>query len=350
MFQRIYLLLALCLVLSACQQKNRIGSGNLYQGQTIDFEQQLTKIAFGSCSDQEKEQDMWQYVTRNKPQLWVWLGDNIYKTTTDVTEIEAAYIKQKSNEEYLKIRASMPVLGIWDDNDYGMNDGNRTYKRRKQSKELMFDFLDVPPGTPARERKGAYQSYTFGPEGTQVKIILLDIRYFKDPLKPNPDTTIRYLPDPDAELLGKAQWEWLEEELTNSKAQVHLIGSSIQVIPEEHGYEKWADYPTERKKLFDLLVKTKAANPLFLSGDRHFAELSRISIDGLEQPLYELTSSGLTHAYEELEDEPNKYRVDDLLPFRNFGLVFIDWTDSGPKLRVQVRGLKNQFFLEEDLE
>ncbi|MEN0004325.1 MAG: alkaline phosphatase D family protein [Bacteroidota bacterium] len=330
-------------------QKATVGTSSLYVGQAIDFSQTLTTVAFGSCNDQEEDQGMWNYILRNRPQIWVWLGDNVYMDTENPTELQQAYQKQKDHPEYVKVRTSMPVIGTWDDHDYGMGDGNKTHPIRKQSKQLMLDFLDVPLDAPVRQREGAYQSYTFGTADKQVKVILLDTRYFRDPLADNPDPNFRYIPDPEADILGEAQWQWLEGELTNSTAAVHLIGSGTQLISPQHPFEKWSDYPTARARFIKLLQKTKPAHPIVLSGDRHIAELSKLAVEGLEVPLYDFTSSGLTHAYTEFTGEENPNRVGEVVSERNFGLIFIDWKPEGPAVKVQVRGYKNQFFLEEQL-
>ena len=41
--------------------------------------------------------------------------------------------------------------------------------------------------------------------------------------------------------------------------------------------------------------------------------------------IYDITSSGLTHSYESLEDEPNQYRISPLLTMLNFGKIEINW-------------------------
>lgn len=51
-----------------------------------------------------------------------------------------------------------------------------------------------------------------------IQVILLDTRYHRDPLRS------------DGTMLGETQWRWFEHELQNSDAQIHIIGSSIQVL------------------------------------------------------------------------------------------------------------------------
>ncbi|MDX1667386.1 MAG: alkaline phosphatase D family protein, partial [Saprospiraceae bacterium] len=207
------------------------------------------------------------------------------------------------------------------------------------------DFLDVPDSALVREREGAYQAYTFGPAGKRVKILLLDERYFRDELKPNPGGDSRYLPNSHGDVLGEAQWAWLERELRKNEAQIHIIAGGIQVIAEEQGFEKWANFPSARRRFFKLLTETRPSHPILLSGDRHIAELSRITLDGLSAPLYELTASGMTHTWSSEWEEPNRYRVGEMVIARNYGLMYIDWSSGEPSVRIEVRGIDNELHL-----
>ena len=47
-----------------------------------------------------------------------------------------------------------------------------------------------------------------------------------------------------------------------------LIASSIQVVAEDHGWEKWMNLPHERERLYRLIRETGAEGMVFLSGDR----------------------------------------------------------------------------------
>jgi alkaline phosphatase D len=311
----------------------------------VDFKKQVTTLVFGSCNNQEKDQAMWEPILANDPDLWVWLGDNIYADTDDMNLMQQMYQKVLQEPNYRQLRQRASVMGIWDDHDYGQNDGDKNYSKKRESKELMLKFLDVPSDNPVWKREGSYQSYTLGPKGQQVKVILLDGRYFRDELLPNPARTPRYFPNESGDMLGEEQWKWLETELRNSTAQINIIGCGIQFIHEEHAFEKWANFPVARRRLFELLQKVKPKQTILLSGDRHISEVSKIDLPGLGYPLYDFTSSGLTHAYAGNTSEPNRYRVSPFVNQRSFGLLRIDWSTSQPKVTMEARGLDNvEFF------
>jgi len=351
---RVLNLLCLLLLALSCTHAQTASGGErpLYRGQTLPSDSLLTTIALGSCNKEGKSQHIWPHIADHEPDLWIWLGDNIYGDTEDMAVMKAKYLKQKNHPEYQSFIDEVPVVGIWDDHDYGVNDGGKEYPMRAESQQLLLDFLDVSPEADARKRRGAYQVYIFGPEGKQVKVILLDTRYFRDGLEKNPDGKPRYFPSEEGDILGEAQWDWLDKELTNSEAQVHLICTSIQLIPEEQFFEKWANFPHARQRFLDLLARTRPARPLILSGDRHIAELSRMEVPGLDVPLYELTASGMTHTWRKSwgEDEPNRHRVGELVISKNFGLIRMDWSGSGPVLKVEVRSDENELLLEEQLD
>jgi len=330
--------------LFACNSTGQHPPNNLYteRAATLDQDAVLTTIAFGSCNRQDAPQPMWDMIRANDPGLWIWLGDNIYGDTEDMQEMQAMYAEQKTNPDYQDFFQAVPVIGTWDDHDFGVNDGGREFVKKAESRDLMLDFLNVSADRPIREREGAYDAYTVGPEGRQVKVILLDTRYFRSPLTESAAEGRRYDPDPEGDMLGEVQWAWLENELRNSTAQLNIIASSIQVIPEQHGFEKWANFPNERERLFQLVRDTKAQGVVFLSGDRHLGEISRINMANLPYPVYDITSSGLTHSYEEAHEE-NRYREGELVSQKNFGLIEIDRQDT-VRVRYSIRGTDNQVY------
>jgi len=310
-------------------------------GQTADvvFEKELSRIAFGSCSVESRPNDqLWKEVNNLAPDLWIWLGDNIYADTEDMKEMRLKYDIQKSHPDYQQLMKRTSILGIWDDHDYGANDAGKEYPLKDASKEELFRFLDIPADHPARRRQGAYQSYLFA--GTKrIKIILLDTRYFRDSLKwniPKPGTK-QAIPNPSGQILGDAQWSWLERQLQEPNVDLFVLCSGIQVIPEEHAFEKWANFPRERERLIQLLAGMQ--QPLIiLSGDRHISEVSRLSLPELTYPLYEFTSSSLTNPWSIQKKEPNRYREKQIIYEPNFSVIDIKEDESGMQLEVRFIG------------
>ena len=175
----------------------------------------------------------------------------------------------------------------------------------------------------------------------RVQIILLDLRWFRSPLKATDERGApgkeRYLPDPDPRktMLGSVQWEWLADQLFKP-AEIRLIVSSTQVLAEGHGWERWGNMPLERQKLIDTIRHSGAKGVLLLSGDRHVGALYRETPPSL-YPLYEVTSSGLNMVYW-AASEPGPNRVGALYPSANFGVVDIDWWEYKLTLALRDEG------------
>jgi len=273
-------------------------------------------IAFGSCSHQDREQNLWGDILAEKPDIWIWLGDNFYGDTQDLAILQQKYNKQKSHPVYQQLRNNTTILGTWDDHDYGANDAGKEYEMKDQSQQALLDFLDVPNDDPRRKRQGVYGSYVLNTSLAKIKVVLLDTRYFRDQLIKEGKANVANW---EGTILGDAQWKWLEQELQNSEADVHIIASSIQVIPAEHRFEKWENFPKERERLFNLLVDKQVKHPIIISGDRHIGEMSKLEWKG--QAIYDITSSSLTHGWSNRRKEANQYRVGPLVYTENYGLI-----------------------------
>jgi alkaline phosphatase D len=305
----------------------------------------LTRIAFGSCAHQAKPQPIWEAVLDYRPELFIFAGDNVYGDVTSeaMTELRDAYASVANIEGYAKVRATVPVLATWDDHDYGQNDAGGDFRYKTAAKRLFLDFWRAPADDPRRTHEGIYDVRTFGPEGMRVQVILLDTRSFRSPLRSTaePDMPGKgpYLPDPEPAktMLGAAQWAWLRDQLMQP-AELRLIVSSVQVLAEDHGWERWGNLPLERNKLFDLIAATGAGGVVFLSGDRHVGALYHRRA-GVPYALYEITASGINMTYA-ANREPGPVRLGAVYGAPNFGTVDVDWWAG--EVRLSVRSMNGE--------
>lgn len=297
-------------------------------------------IAFGSCNKQTEDNIFWNDVLTLKPDVWVWGGDNIYADTNDMKKMKQDYELQKQQKGYANIEKNIEILATWDDHDYGKNDAGYEYEKKKESQQLFLDFLNVDKNSPRRTQEGIYHAKEFKTEKGTVKIIVLDTRYFRTELTKGKNGK-RYQPNPynKGTILGKTQWRWLKNELTNSKANFNVIVSSIQVLASEHGFEKWANFPHETIKLLQLIKNSKANNVILLSGDRHISEFSKTMIENVNYPIIDFTSSGLTHSYTKFKGEPNIFRDGNVISTKSFGVLKFNFTHK--KVTFQMRGANN---------
>ena len=113
-----FLLSWLTLFTATCQPSPAAWEGKpLLLKQKLPLHRTLQTIAFGSCNRVDKDQEMWAAISQNHPDLWIWLGDNIYADTDDMQAMKSMYLQQKYNPEYQTFIRQTPVIGIWDDHD-----------------------------------------------------------------------------------------------------------------------------------------------------------------------------------------------------------------------------------------
>ncbi|QGJ68557.1 Phosphodiesterase/alkaline phosphatase D [Planctomycetales bacterium 10988] len=336
-----------------------ISQANADEFAHLNLQETISEFAFGSCCLQGQEQPIWKSIVESEPGVFMMIGDNIYGDSEDMNVLREKW-KMLANEPYFKqLRENYPFIATWDDHDFGVNDGGVEYPKKKESQKVFLDFLKEPQDSPRRQQEGVYTSYEIGPVEKRVQLILLDTRYFRTPLKtgfeagePGEGIRGKYVPnfDPNATMLGEKQWTWLKEQLLRP-AQVRVIASSIQVLPMENGAEKWGNLPLERERLIKIIASTKANGVLFISGDRHFADMMKLSAEEspLDYPLYEVTSSSLnrpggalTKSNVRYRNEINRYRVG--IPYfeTNFGMITIDWNEEDPVIRLQIRDVAGE--------
>ena len=287
-------------------------------------------IAFGSCNKQNVENVLWDDIMQQKPNLWIWGGDNIYADTDNMETLRTEYNKQLNNEDYKRLIATTKILGTWDDHDYGLNDGGEEFEMKKESQQIFLDFMGVTKNDKRRQKEGIYHAEEIKTKNGIIKIIVLDTRYFRSRLVKDTESKKRYKPTTDKALtiLGEIQWQWLKNELQISNADFNIIVGSIQFLSWEHGFETWGNFPHEVNRLENVIANSKAKGVLLLSGDRHISEFSRKSIEGLSYPLVDFTSSGLTHSYTNFSGENNKHRVGKVVSEKSYGLLKFNFKDS----------------------
>jgi alkaline phosphatase D len=288
-------------------------------------------MTFGSCYSHRLRRDtpteLFYHIRDLNPDVYVWLGDVAYVDKMIIPPIflpnEPENIKKlldmsKNFPEYKAMREKVPVIGTWDDHDFGLNNGDKSFDGKVVTQQLWLDFIDEPQDSPRRKQKGIYDAYYLG-DPSLVKVILLDVRYFRDPPKVGKD------------ILGEEQWAWLENELRNNTAHYVVIGSGTQYFPDDRiTPEVW--YPESKERLLALIRKHKLSRVLLISGDVHFSEIvtypckERVGYD-----LVEFTSSGLSHKllpfnpwieWVVMEIYPDTYNTKkDRWPNRNFGII-----------------------------
>src|SRR5262245_35686394 len=133
--------------------------------------QPLRRIAFGSCAHQERPQPIWETIVATKPDLFLFIGDNIYADTEDMDLMRKKYTKLTAISGYQKLMKTYPLPSTWNDHDFGANDACANYPKKAESQQIFLDFFGVPKDSPRRKQEGVYHAQTFGPPGKRVQVI-----------------------------------------------------------------------------------------------------------------------------------------------------------------------------------
>jgi alkaline phosphatase D len=318
----------------------------------VSIDEPVSRIAFGSCIQQDLDCPILSTIAKEEPQLMLFIGDNIYGDTSDPEVLRAKYAALAEKPDFQRLITSTRVMATWDDHDYGMNDGGGDFAFRDVSQVEFMNFWQVPSQSPRRRSAGVYDASIFGPEGKRIQVIMLDTRYFRSPLKTGVQRVGGvYEPDesPDKTMLGDTQWAWLEEQL-RQPAEIRLLVTSIQCIASAAGQETWSNLPRERQRLFDLIKRTKAGGVVLLSGDRHWSELSQLDETFVGYPLFELTSSSFNQIHARGTPTENDRRADAKTYHQpNYGFIEMDWTQSPPQVRMQIRNMESKVEIEKIL-
>lgn len=310
-----------------------------------------TRIIFLSCINQDYAQPLWHEVNTLKPDLLLMMGDNVYANSGDPEILKAEYARLNAQAVFADIRKNTPLMGTWDDHDFGENDGGASFQGKDAAQTAFLDFFAYNKNDPQRTQKGIYNSRTIGKPNQRIQIIMLDTRYFRGEL--NKNAAIRYYTqryDPSTAdkqvMLGEKQWHWLKEKL-KEPAEVRIIVSSIQFLADNHGFERWGTLPKEKQRMLDLLQDTRAKGVIFLSGDRHLGELMRIEgrSSGLSYPLHDITSSSFNNSVPAYFKNDTNMRVGEAVYEDHFGSLELDWNKPDPSISIKLLGENHKVLL-----
>ena len=284
-------------------------------------------IGFGSCLTQERSMPIFNTIKSENYDIFLMLGDNVYGDTdsNDLIELRDAYDRQRTNFDNLDL--NFPFEAIWDDHDYGKNDGGKEYIYKEEAEQLFLDFWNISENDVRRSRPGLYFEWIEEIDGLTVQMLFLDTRFFRDALLPTDEKGApgkeRYLPQTDTStsMLGDVQWNWLEQKMA-TEVDHRIIVSSIQFLAMGHGWEAWKTMPHERQRLIDLIDQSSSDSVLFISGDRHRGGLYQLT-SASGKNIVEMTSSSLNLSFTNNE-EAGPLRVGPTFVQENYGEMLLN--------------------------
>lgn len=317
-------------------------------------------VAFGSCmyinetaldrpgKPYGSGYSIFESLTKKNPDIMIWGGDNTYLREADwdsKTGIYHRYSHSRSIKELQPLLAKTQNFAIWDDHDYGPNDSDRSFYNKHLTQKAFKDFwANKSYGVGASQAEGAFSTFNWG----DAQFFLLDDRFFRSPQ----DRTTG-----DKTMLGTTQFEWLIDALSGSNASFKIIVIGGQVINSVPDSENYGHYPEEKEKLLKEITNNKIKGVFFLTGDRHFAEMSILPREGT-YPIHDWTVSPLTAGLisEKALKEDNKYKVKGSAFIQhNFGLISFSGNKENRQMKLTLYDINgnelwNKVILKKELE
>ena len=234
---------------------------------------------------------IFESIAKKNPDIMIWGGDNIYLREADwdsKTGIYHRYTYSRKIKETQALLAKTQNFAIWDDHDFGPNDGDRGFYYKYETQQAFKDFwANKSYGMNPNQKEGIYSCFNWG----DAEVFLLDNRFFRSP---NDRLTGEKV------LLGASQIQWLIDALVTSKASFKIIVIGGQVLSSAAVYENYENYKTEKEALLNEITANKIKGVTFISGDRHFTELSMLKRSDAYS-LYDWTVSPLTSGHGNIE-------------------------------------------------
>ncbi|MFT6960820.1 MAG: alkaline phosphatase D [Flammeovirgaceae bacterium] len=283
--------------------------------------------------------EIFETMHKKSPDFMLWLGDNFYLREMD-WDSESGFMKRythtRSNPEMQALLGSTHNYAIWDDHDFGSNNSDRSFWNKELSKKAFKLFWSNPNYV----NEGITGTFHWA----DTQFFLLDNRYFRTPNKRVTG---------DRSILGAEQEQWLIDALKYSKATFKFVALGGQFISTYAKYENHATYAyaSERERIISKIRSEKIEGVIFLSGDRHHTELSKLQENPKIYPIYDFTVSPLTaKTYPRTEKEPNLNHVDNtLVNQRNFGEFSVSGPLTDRKLEVKIFGTKGELLWKREI-
>lgn len=277
-------------------------------------------FSVASCMDDsyhELPKTIWQELASLKPDVLFLIGDNVYADRhnemplpngSNDLDLWQRYVETRNNLSLFYLDELIPIIAVWDDHDYGLNNGDSSYKFKNHSYQTFRAFF------PQHPIDGLYELGPGISASLQIngqKFIFLDNRYFRQN-KSGTRNGVHF---------GAIQDAWLLSQLSDDKPTWLISGD--QFFGGYHHFESFEGNFFQDFQSFISKLRSAASKVAFISGDRHLFELMEIEPSLLGYKSYEITSSGI-HAKvypSSWEREPNPRQLVGFANINNFALI-----------------------------
>lgn len=174
------------------------------------------------------------------------------------------------------------VAHLWDDHDYGPNNGDSTYADKQMSLQVLSEFFPTYPMSPY----GDWQKFSYA----QADFFMLDSRSQRDP-NSTPDGADKSMLDGDS-LGASGQLAWLKDGLLASKATWKFIVSPVVFNPTLRKNDSWFGFKYEHDEIVNFIQEHKMRGVIVISGDVHFGAIDDGTNAGLPEIIVPAANTG----------------------------------------------------------
>ncbi|MBK9039241.1 MAG: alkaline phosphatase family protein [Bdellovibrionales bacterium] len=129
----------------------------------VEILEPVIQFSFGSCNKETLPQPLWTALTAIKPQFYIWMGDAIYGDARDPKILKEKFQIQLHQPDYAHFIQKTPIIGTWDDHDYGKNNAGRNWKIKEIAQQYFLDFIGEPPVSSPSTAEGHIYFLPHGP-------------------------------------------------------------------------------------------------------------------------------------------------------------------------------------------
>ncbi|MCR9154050.1 MAG: alkaline phosphatase family protein [Bacteroidetes bacterium] len=293
------------------------------------------KVAMGSCMYINEEAydrpgkgyggdyGIFKHIEEQEADAMLWLGDNIYLREADFFSRSgylARYTHSRKLREIQALMASCNNYAIWDDHDFGPNDASGSWLYRDRALE-MFKLFWPNPSFGYRDLPCTFSGFNY----RDCDFIMMDNRYYRSEQSDH---------HPE-QIFGKTQIDRMIDLLKQSRAPFKFVLTGGQFLNTAKVYENHSNYEEERAYIIKRIEEEGLKNVIFISGDRHHSELSKLELSN-GNTIYEFTVSPLTSGAASKVTEKNELRIEgSLITERNFALMTISGKRKERRLELQ---------------
>lgn len=208
---------------------------------------------------------VYQQVAAVDPKFVLQIGDFDHRNPQTLTSMRNMHRDVRGsysiagNDFLEQISSRYPIFHTWDDHDYGMNNGDKTWLGRSDALQAFYEYYPTPERP---NPSGIWYKFSYA----NCEFFMLDVRSQRDP-DTDPDGPEKSLLDGDN--IPDGQKQWLLDGLLASNARWKFLVSGVPFNPTSKPDDGWSAFETERSEIMRFIADNDIEGVILISGDLH---------------------------------------------------------------------------------